>query len=82
MNVRGKLYFSLATTSGRIVNQKRFIIKPFTFSFLKCKAVSFLDRNFYPFIMHQSMQDVRNKAVFLHVCMPGQDDNEPNLAEK
>lgn len=49
--------------------------------FLTCHDIGANHRSFYPFLQHHSMQEVRNRSVFLHVCLPGQDDNEPNLPE-
>uniref|UniRef100_A0A915JAZ5 N-myc downstream regulated n=1 Tax=Romanomermis culicivorax TaxID=13658 RepID=A0A915JAZ5_ROMCU len=49
--------------------------------FLTCHDIGANHRSFYPFLQHHSMQEVRNRSVFLHVCLPGQDDNEPNLPD-
>ena len=32
-------------------------------------------KSFVRFVNHQSMADVKQKAIFLHVCVPGQEDN-------
>uniref|UniRef100_A0A0K0D597 Sec1 family domain-containing protein 1 n=1 Tax=Angiostrongylus cantonensis TaxID=6313 RepID=A0A0K0D597_ANGCA len=37
--------------------------------------LSFLDKTFVRFVNHPSMADVKNKSIFLHVCVPGQEDN-------
>jgi len=49
--------------------------------FITCHDIGTNHRSFYPFIMHPSMQDVRNRSIFLHVCLPGQDDHAPNLPD-
>ncbi|KIH65536.1 hypothetical protein ANCDUO_04141 [Ancylostoma duodenale] len=33
------------------------------------------DKTFVRFVNHPSMADVKNKSIFLHVCVPGQEDN-------
>jgi pimeloyl-ACP methyl ester carboxylesterase len=47
--------------------------------FITCHDIGTNHRSFYPFIMHPSMQDMRKHSIFLHVCLPGQDDKAPNL---
>ncbi|PIO52667.1 hypothetical protein TELCIR_26025, partial [Teladorsagia circumcincta] len=32
-------------------------------------------KTFVRFVNHPSMIDVKNKSIFLHVCVPGQEDN-------
>ncbi|ETN73875.1 Ndr family protein [Necator americanus] len=32
-------------------------------------------KTFMRFVNHPSMADVKNKSIFLHVCVPGQEDN-------
>lgn len=29
------------------------------------------------FVNHPSMVDVKTKSIFIHVCVPGQEDNAP-----
>lgn len=37
-------------------------------------------KSFIRFVNHPSMADVKSKAVFLHVCIPGQEDNAPDFS--
>ena len=37
------------------------------------------DKCWFPFVMHSSMTEVRLRSVFLHVCIPGQEDNAEDL---
>ncbi|KAH7732076.1 Ndr [Aphelenchoides avenae] len=37
-------------------------------------------KSFARFVNHPSMADVKQKAIFLHVCVPGQEDNAPDYA--
>jgi protein NDRG1 len=36
-------------------------------------------KSFIRFVNHPSMADVKQKAVFLHVCIPGQEDHAPDF---
>jgi len=36
-------------------------------------------KSFIRFVNHPSMSDVKQKAIFLHVCIPGQEDNAPDF---
>jgi len=47
--------------------------------FLTVHDIGANHRSFYPFVGHETMQEVRERSVFLHVCMPGHDDLEPTL---
>lgn len=47
--------------------------------FLTCHDIGANHRSFYSFINHETMDDVRERSVFFHVCLPGQDDSAPNL---
>jgi protein NDRG1 len=38
-----------------------------------------IDKSFIRFVNHPSMADVKQKAVFLHVCIPGQEDHAPDF---
>lgn len=40
-----------------------------------------LDTSFVPFLEHDYMKEVRQKVVFLHLCLPGQDNNDELLPE-
>lgn len=37
------------------------------------------DKSFVRFCNHSSMADVKAKSIFLHVCIPGQEDNAPDF---
>uniref|UniRef100_A0A914CCE8 Ndr n=1 Tax=Acrobeloides nanus TaxID=290746 RepID=A0A914CCE8_9BILA len=36
-------------------------------------------KSFVRFVNHPSMTDVKQRAIFLHVCVPGQEDNAPDF---
>jgi len=36
-------------------------------------------KSFINFVNHPSMSEVKQKAIFLHVCIPGQEDNAPEF---
>lgn len=38
-------------------------------------------KSFVRFVDHPSMAEVKKNAVFLHVCVPGQEDNAPDYTE-
>jgi len=38
-------------------------------------------KSFVRFVDHPAMADVKKNAIFLHVCIPGQEDNAPDLTE-
>lgn len=40
--------------------------------------VAIADKAFVRFVNHPSMAEVKPRAVFLHVCVPGQEDNAPD----
>lgn len=42
---------------------------------LTCHDVGTNYKTFVRFVNHPSMADVKNKSIFLHVCVPGQEDN-------
>ncbi|VDO38938.1 hypothetical protein V3C99_017488 [Haemonchus contortus] len=42
---------------------------------LTCHDVGTNYKTFVRFVNHPSMVDVKNKSIFLHVCVPGQEDN-------
>uniref|UniRef100_A0A1I7XCQ0 Abhydrolase_2 domain-containing protein n=1 Tax=Heterorhabditis bacteriophora TaxID=37862 RepID=A0A1I7XCQ0_HETBA len=42
---------------------------------LTCHDIGTNHKTFIRFVNHPSMADVKNKSIFLHVCVPGQEDN-------
>jgi pimeloyl-ACP methyl ester carboxylesterase len=36
-------------------------------------------KGWFPFVMHSSMTEVRLRSIFIHVCLPGQEDNAESL---
>lgn len=44
-----------------------------------CLKNYFLDKSFVRFVNHPSMAEVKQKAIFLHVCVPGQEDHAPDF---
>jgi hypothetical protein len=36
-------------------------------------------KSWYPFVMNPAMTEVRLRSIFLHVCLPGQEDNAETL---
>ncbi|KJH42341.1 Ndr family protein [Dictyocaulus viviparus] len=42
---------------------------------LTCHDVGTNYKTFVRFVNHPTMVDVKNKSIFLHVCVPGQEDN-------
>lgn len=47
--------------------------------FLTCHDIGTNPKSWYRFIMHPSMTEVRLRSVFIHVCIPGQEDQAPDL---
>lgn len=43
------------------------------------KSIFFTDKSWFPFIGHTSMTEVRLRSIFLHVCIPGQEDQAETL---
>ncbi|KRY29374.1 Uncharacterized protein T01_6542, partial [Trichinella spiralis] len=46
--------------------------------FITCHDIG-ANCNLAQYVMNPCMTDVRNKSIFLHVCVVGQEDNAPNL---
>lgn len=47
--------------------------------FLTVHDVGSNHRSFMPFVEHKDMSEVFKKSIWLHVCLPGQDDHEETL---
>uniref|UniRef100_A0A1I8BQQ7 AB hydrolase-1 domain-containing protein n=1 Tax=Meloidogyne hapla TaxID=6305 RepID=A0A1I8BQQ7_MELHA len=39
-------------------------------------------KSFTRFVNHSSMESVKERAIFLHVCIPGQEDNAPDFTKE
>uniref|UniRef100_A0A1I8BRG4 F-box domain-containing protein n=1 Tax=Meloidogyne hapla TaxID=6305 RepID=A0A1I8BRG4_MELHA len=39
-------------------------------------------KSFIRFVNHRSMESVKERAIFLHVCVPGQEDNAPDFTKE
>ncbi|KRX52961.1 Uncharacterized protein T02_8218 [Trichinella nativa] len=47
--------------------------------FITCHDIGANYKSLAQYVMNPCMTDVRNKSIFLHVCVVGQEDNAPNL---
>lgn len=42
----------------------------------------FLDTSFHDFVEHPCMTEIKERSVFIHVDIPGQEDHAPDLPEE
>lgn len=49
--------------------------------FLTCHDMGTNYKSWLPFVNHAAMTGVRERSIFIHVCVPGQEDNAETLPE-
>ena len=42
----------------------------------------YVDTSFHDFVEHPCMAEIKERSVFIHVDIPGQEDNAPDLADE
>ena len=74
VKVQGKHTHFNVYVQGSLDDHKKTII-------LTVHDVGANHKSFVNFVDHPSMAEVKKNAIFLHVCVPGQEDNAPDFTE-